>query len=50
MPDRPLGEREAGRQLLDLDVRVDELLEFLGLDVYSHVALLSAFRPEPART
>ncbi len=43
MPDRPLGEREAGRQLLDLDVRIDELCEFLGLDVNGHAGSFPRF-------
>ena len=37
MPDRAFREREAGRQLLDLDVRIDELVQFVGLDVNGHV-------------
>ena len=36
VPDRPLREGEAGAELLDLDVRIDELGQLLGLDVYGH--------------
>src|SRR5581483_7756580 len=41
VPDRPFREREAGAELLDLDVLVDELRELVGSDVYGHVPLLS---------
>jgi hypothetical protein len=34
VPDRPLGEGEAGSELLDLDVLVDEQPELVGPHVY----------------
>ena len=37
MPDRAFRKREAGRQLLDLDVRIDERVQLVGLDVSGHV-------------
>ena len=43
-PDRPFGEREPGRDLLDLRVLVDESEHFLGLHTNRHRALLIEFR------
>src|SRR5205823_14406178 len=38
VPERTFGEGEAGRELLDLSLLVDELEELLRLDVNGHLA------------
>src|SRR6267378_6212863 len=41
VPDRPFGECEARRELLDLRLRVDQLVELLRLDVNGHFGSFS---------
>src|SRR5262249_14977421 len=50
VPDRPLGEREAGADLLDFGRRVDQVVELLRLGFDTHTPLLSRdvrMRAEP---
>src|SRR5205085_12428879 len=42
VPDRSFREGEAGADLLDLGVRVDQLVELIGLGLDTHPRLLSA--------